>query len=230
MIDTTNEATRDIRDIVSIPPKKINRTTNEYVREIRDTLSGGGSSSPETTTPLSGIYYGTSSSWNEKASLISQAGHIYIYSDYQSTTVNGETYNIPAIKIGDGSSYLIDLPFVSGGSSSPSSPSSTNVISHTTAEWNANPLLVSSNGTIYVYTDHTTLDNGVNVPAIKVGDGSAYVVDLPFIGGSSNDFEQHVKNLGIHVADDDRELWDNKWSGYIDDDDHENLVFTTELV
>ena len=38
-MDTTNEATRDIRDIVADPPKLINRTTNEFVREIRDTLS-----------------------------------------------------------------------------------------------------------------------------------------------------------------------------------------------
>lgn len=227
MIDTTNEATRDIRDIVSTPPNPINRTTNEYVREIRDTLSGGGGDSPEMTTPLSGIYYGTSSYWNSKNNLVGQAGYVYIYSDYQSVTVQGETYNIPAIKVGDGNSYLIDIPFVSGGSSS---SSAANVISHTTAEWNSNPLLVSSEGTLYVYTDYKTLDNGVSVPGIKVGDGSAYVVDLPFIGGSSFDFEQHITNMGIHVADDDREFWDNKWSGYIDNDDEENLVFTTELI
>lgn len=226
MIDTTNEATRDIRDVVATPPNPINRTTNEYVREIRDTLTDGFNKSPEMTTPFSGIYYGTSSYWDAQTSLISQAGYVYIYSDYQTATVNGETYNVPAIKVGDGSSYLIDIPFFSSGSSS----SSTNVISHTTAEWNANPLLISSSNTLYVYTDYATLSNGVNVPGIKVGDGLAYVVDLPFIGGSSGAFEQHISNLGIHVADDDRELWDNKWSGYIDSNDPENLVFTTELV
>lgn len=51
MIDTTNEATRDIRDVVSTPPNQINRTTNEYVREIRDTLTDGFNKSPEMTTP-----------------------------------------------------------------------------------------------------------------------------------------------------------------------------------
>ena len=226
MIDTTNEATRDIRDVVSAPPNQINRTTNEYVREIRDSLTDV-TGQPGATTPLSGTYYGTTSYWNEKTNMVSQAGYIYIYSDYQTVIVNGETYNVPAMKVGDGTSYLIDLPFISSGSSS---PSTTSVISNTTAGWNSNPLYVSRPNVIYVYTDYATLSNGVLVPGLKVGDGMAYVVDLPFIGGSSGDFQQHISNLGIHVADDDRELWDNKWSGYIDNDDSERLVFTTELV
>ena len=227
MIDTTNEATRDIRDVVSTPPNQINRTTNEYVREIRDSLCDG-SSQPKATTPLSGTYYGTTSYWNAKTNMISQAGYIYIYSDYQVVTINGETYNVPAMKVGDGTSYLIDLPFISSDSSSSSTTAS--IISNTTAGWNSNPLYISQPNVIYVYTDHTTLSNGVLVPGLKVGDGMAYVVDLPFIGGSSGDLQQHISNLGIHVADDDRELWDNKWSGYIDSDDSEKLVFTTELV
>ena len=225
MIDTTNEATRDIRDVVATPPNPINRTTNEYVREIRDSLTDGASQSGA-TTPLSGTYYGTSEYWNSKTNMISQAGYIYIYSDYHTEIINGETYNVPAIKVGDGTSYLIDLPFVSGGSSS----STSSVVSNTTAEWNADPLYMSEPNVIYVYTDYATSNDGVLVPGIKVGDGMAYVVDLPFIYGSSKDFQKHISNLGIHVADDDRELWDNKWSGYIDSDDSEKLVFTTDLV
>ena len=205
----------------------ISVTTNEYVREIRDSLCDG-SSQPKATTPLSGTYYGTTSYWNAKTNMISQAGYIYIYSDYQVVTINGETYNVPAMKVGDGTSYLIDLPFISSDSSSSSTTAS--IISNTTAGWNSNPLYISQPNVIYVYTDHTTLSNGVLVPGLKVGDGMAYVVDLPFIGGSSGDLQQHISNLGIHVADDDRELWDNKWSGYIDSDDSEKLVFTTELV
>ena len=212
MIDTTNEATRDIRDVVSTPPNQINRTTNEYVREIRDKLSNGYDT--EMTTPFSGIQYGTSSYWDAQEDLVGQTGYVYIYSDYQTITADGKTYNVPAIKVGDGDSYLKDLPFFSGNSSS-----AANIISHTTAEWNATPLLVSSNNTLYIYTDNITLGNGMHVPGVKVGDGSSYVVDLPFIGGGSS-----------AVADDDRELWDNKWSGYIDSNDPENLVFTTELV
>lgn len=227
MIDTTNEATRDIRDVVSTPPNQINRTTNEYVREIRDTLTDYLNKSIKTTTPFSGVYYGTSDYWNAQTNLKSSAGYVYIYSDYQTETINGETYNIPAIKVGDGTSYLIDLPFFSGGSSS---QSTANIVSNTTAGWNSNPLYVSQPNAIYVYTDYTTLSNGVTVPGLKIGDGMAYVVDLPFISGSSYDIQQHIENLGIHVADDDREFWDNKWSGYIDNKDSEKLVFTTELI
>ena len=120
MIDTTNEATRDIRDVVSTPPNQINRTTNEYVREIRDTLTDGSNKSSEMTTPLSGVYYGTTSYWDAQTSLVGKAGYIYIYSNHQTVTINGEIYNVPAIKIGDGSSYLIDIPFLSGGSNSSS--------------------------------------------------------------------------------------------------------------
>lgn len=63
------------------------------------------------------IYYDTTANWNEKRSLISETGAIYIYSDYETDEVNGQTIYIPGIRIGDGSSYLIDLPFLSGGTS-----------------------------------------------------------------------------------------------------------------
>lgn len=54
-----------------------------------------------------------------------------------------------------------------------------NIITKTTAEWNALTTLVSELDTIYVYSDFKTVD-GVNIPAVKIGDGLAYVVDLPF--------------------------------------------------
>lgn len=54
-----------------------------------------------------------------------------------------------------------------------------NIITKTTAEWNVLTSLVSEANTIYVYSDYKTVD-GVDIPAIKIGDGLAYVVDLPF--------------------------------------------------
>ena len=53
------------------------------------------------------------------------------------------------------------------------------VIVHTTAEWQQLTSLVSVKGMIYVWSDYKTED-GVDIPAMKVGDGLAYVVDLPF--------------------------------------------------
>ena len=63
---------------------------------------------------LRAVYYDTKANWNAHTSMISEAGAIYIYSDYK--TVYDEVDNpsfIPGIKIGDGTSYLIDMPFVS---------------------------------------------------------------------------------------------------------------------
>ena len=54
------------------------------------------------------IYYGTTEEWNAQRELVSMRNTIYIYTDY---ATQDET-NIPGMKIGDGDSYLIDLPFI----------------------------------------------------------------------------------------------------------------------
>lgn len=66
---------------------------------------------PETIA--SKIYYDTTEMWNSQNKLVAQKGCIYIYKDYQ-TILNedGTTTMIPSMKVGDGTSYLIDLPFV----------------------------------------------------------------------------------------------------------------------
>lgn len=55
---------------------------------------------------------------------------------------------------------------------------------HTTAEWQQLSELVSARGSIYIYSDARSYQDGeetVYVPGIKVGDGTSYVVDLPFV-------------------------------------------------
>ena len=52
---------------------------------------------------LATIYIDTTAGWDERLPLTSQYGVIYVYSD------------IPAIKIGDGTSDLSALPFIGGG-------------------------------------------------------------------------------------------------------------------
>lgn len=54
------------------------------------------------------IYVGTTEEWNDRPEFIGESEHMYVYTDYDSA--NGS--DIPGIKVGDGSSYLIDLPFV----------------------------------------------------------------------------------------------------------------------
>ena len=57
----------------------------------------------------------TTQHWNEARGFIPLAGEIIVYIDYKiiEKEVNGELRNlyIPAIKIGDGRTYIQDLPF-----------------------------------------------------------------------------------------------------------------------
>lgn len=57
-------------------------------------------------------YLRTKEEWNSNISLTAENGVIYIYTNYKTITQNNETKDIPGIKIGDGKSYLIDLPFI----------------------------------------------------------------------------------------------------------------------
>lgn len=101
----------------------------------------------------------------------------------------------------------------------------------TTANWNAARSFIPMRGEIIVYTDHGQMDDGygntINVPGIKVGDGSAYLVDLPFVGDESRyailqELRQHTNDWSIHVTAEDRERWNNKLNYSIYDG---NLVF-----
>lgn len=81
----------------------------------------------------------------------------------------------------------------------------------TTAEWDQLTTLVSVLGEVYVYTDGGEDPEGNPIPKIKIGDGLAYVVDLPFIAGT---------DLQITQADIDN--WNNKVAVRADG---ENLIF-----
>lgn len=54
------------------------------------------------------VLYASTATWNSKPQLISEAGYIYIYSDYRQ---DSQGRNIASMKVGDGASYLIDMPF-----------------------------------------------------------------------------------------------------------------------
>ena len=63
---------------------------------------------------LQGIYYKTKAGWDSQPSLIAEEGAIYIYKDYSTISDGNATKEVPALKIGDGTSYLIDMPIVNG--------------------------------------------------------------------------------------------------------------------
>lgn len=63
---------------------------------------------------LRAVYYDTTANWNNMNTLISEEGAVYIYSDHESyTDDNEDLIVVPGVKIGDGTSYLIDRPFTS---------------------------------------------------------------------------------------------------------------------
>ena len=86
----------------------------------------------------------------------------------------------------------------------------------TTKEWNNFKGFIPMFGEIIIYTDYTRSDNK-NIPAMKIGDGKAYCIDLPFM--TSGQVIEIMKQLNDHVLDDsihlsikDKTKWDNKVS------------------
>lgn len=81
---------------------------------------------------------------------------------------------------------------------------------NTTAGWAEHPEYIPEQGAIIVYSDYATVDEA-NVPNIKVGDGTTYVVDLPFVADDLRALlAEHISDSAIHVSAADRAFWDNK--------------------
>ena len=94
------------------------------------------------------------------------------------------------------------------------------VLRDTKEHWDAQPSLISEKDVIYIYTNYKTIDNGDGTytiyPGMKIGDGSAYLIDIPFIG----------EGEGVIVTPEDIARWNNKWRGYMNENNPENLIFT----
>ncbi|MBR3550450.1 MAG: hypothetical protein IKO09_00430 [Bacteroidales bacterium] len=56
--------------------------------------------------------YNTKAYWTAHGTLIPKEAEIIVYTDAGIVTVDGVPKYLPAIKIGDGRSYLADLPFL----------------------------------------------------------------------------------------------------------------------
>lgn len=95
----------------------------------------------------------------------------------------------------------------------------------TTANWNAQADLIGKAGHIYVYSDYEVI-NGVAVPAFKVGDGLAYLIDTPFADGNMSTINDHIQNGEIHITEEERLFWNNKVTCFLSQGDDETVVFT----
>ena len=99
-----------------------------------------------------------------------------------------------------------------------------NVLYNTTAGWDAQHELIAARNTLYVYTDHTTY-GGYNIPGFKVGDGNAYLIDIPF---TEDRVDEHIADTEIHITQTEREFWNSKERCYVDSDVPETLIFTND--
>lgn len=105
-----------------------------------------------------------------------------------------------------------------------------NIHYDTSAAWDAHPLYVGDSGAVYVYSDKTTVTKDgttVNVPGIKIGDGTSYLIDMAFVDDEvAAALLEHMEDTGVHITDEERLFWNNKVTCYVDLIDTENLVFS----
>lgn len=88
----------------------------------------------------------------------------------------------------------------------------------TTANWNAARGFVPMAGEVIIYTDYSSYQKEVNgriktilIPGIKIGDGGAYVQDLPFVDEDLRDtLMDHINNMDLHVTLGEKTFWNNK--------------------
>lgn len=103
------------------------------------------------------------------------------------------------------------------------------VLCNTTEEWNSNPFLKLEKGIVAVYSDGYSDENGNYIPAIKISDGKAYLIDQPFITKRYDDllesFNSHVANTAIHLTAAEKEFLTSSAIGC--DYKQEVLIFNT---
>lgn len=97
--------------------------------------------------------------------------------------------------------------------------------------WDAQSTLIAERSAVYIYSNYATIDDGngnlIDVAGLKIGDGSSYLVDMPFVGDATTEMIiMHIANTGIHVTPQEKEFWNNKVSSYIDHTDPELLVLS----
>ena len=110
-----------------------------------------------------------------------------------------------------------------------------------TQNWNAAQGFVPLQGEVIIYDDYSSRqeekDGEIitrNIPNIKIGDGKAYVQDLPFVNEElRGELLEHINNPDIHVTSGEKISWNNKvtiddWSNSEAEIIDGNLVFSRD--
>lgn len=134
-------------------------------------------------------------------------GNAYITLDAQQTTIS-KAFEDVAVEVSNIKNDLATKANIN--------PDVATIEFHTTEEWKAFNSTISTKNKFYIYTDHRE-----NSPGVKVGDGTAYVGDLPFI---DTQLDVHMADTVSHITAEER----NKWNTAItirNDPDEETLSF-----
>lgn len=136
----------------------------------------------------------TEENWNKAINFVPLQGEIIIYSADNS-------HPFSRIKVGDGITTVIKLPFVNTDGIN-----GTTIYADSMINWEANPLFIPKKGDIIIFFDKTKIvkdGSEIEIPGFKIGDGKAYNIDLPFVGDDI--IEQllaHIKVNGHTILSD----------------------------
>lgn len=116
------------------------------------------------------------------------------------------------ISLGNDAAHALGVVVSSGGNA--------RLTMGTVAYWDAHRDYIPKRGEIVVYSDRRVID-GVPYPGIKIGDGRAFGIDLPFVGDDSSRIildilNDHIHDDTRHIVPGERENWNNKVSCSID--------------
>ena len=93
------------------------------------------------------------------------------------------------------------------------------ILMNTTEYWRSRRDFIPGRGALVIYTDRYHKEDGRAVPGIKIGDGDAYAVDLPFVNADPDLLrraEAHLADASAHVSPADRIRWNSKLNCGVD--------------
>lgn len=110
----------------------------------------------------------------------------------------------------------------------------------TTANWNAALGFIPLAGEVIIYTDGCQIEKDgetITYPMVKIGDGLAYVQDLPFLDDDTRDaLLMHINDALSHVSARDRQFWNHKvdiddlYESLNEELEDETLIFSRDFL
>ena len=101
----------------------------------------------------------------------------------------------------------------------------------TKENWDSDISRIAERGVVYIYSNYQYIEdedgNQIPVAGIRIGDGSSYLIDMPFVSDAATYLiTAHIANTKVHVTPQERQFWNNKVSAYADHQDAENLILS----